>query len=229
MNNWKKICWGLCLLNSLLANSAEPSQSPKRRVTLSLGLIEEFNSNEGMKHLPLTTIQGYSWVFDQATKMTHGEISRAALLAAEIILHMPYLGKDFNASNSNWFSKEKFWPYLSAYHEFGHARGHRAFSGQPFKGYEVGIGAIPKENISSVMWYYVYSFKHVGFINHATTHISFPSTNYIHRLPIFAGGLNNESRLSSEIADWTYRFNGHIAYFWPYVRGKTGLISASSS
>jgi|GEM_PF-1553604 hypothetical protein len=224
MNSWKKLCWGLCLLNSLIANPAEPPKSPKRRITLSLGLVEDINSNEGMKHLPLTSIQGYSWVFDQATKMTQGEFSRAALVAAEIILHMPYLGKDFNADESTWFFKEKWWPYLSAYHEFGHARGKRAFCRDFFKGYEVGVAGDQKE-VNSVIWYYLYSFYHMGFTETAITNGPFEPKKTTQKLPIFAGGLNNESRLGSEIADWTYRFNGHIAYFGPYLRGKTGSVS----
>lgn len=68
MNSWKKLYWGLLLLTSLSVATAEPSSSTKRRITLSLGYDENFNSNEGMKHLPLTSIQGYSWAFDQATK-----------------------------------------------------------------------------------------------------------------------------------------------------------------
>lgn len=224
MNSWKKLCWGLCLLNSLIANPTESVPSPKRRITVSLGLVEGFNSNEGMKHLPLTTIQGYSWVFDQATKMTEGPLTRTALLAAEIILHMPYLGKDFNTCESTWFFKEKWWPYLPAYHEFGHARGKRAFCIDPFKGYEVGVAGHNKE-VDSVIWYYLHSFYHMGFTETALTNGPFEPKEYIRKLPIFAGGLNNESRLASEIAGWTYRFNGHIAYFGPYLRGKTGSIS----
>lgn len=224
MNNWKKLCWGLFLLNNLAANSTEPAPSPKRRITLSLGLVEEFNSNEGMKHLPLTSIQGYSWAFDQATKMTQGVISRTALVLTDIMLHMPYLGKDFNRKDSNWFFKEKWWPHLPAYHEFGHARGKRAFCSGPFKGYEVVVNGDQKK-IDSVLEYYTHSLKHLSLSQGATTLGPFEPKDHIRKLPIFAGGLNNESRLAAEIADWTYRFDGHIAYFGPYLRGKTGSIS----
>ncbi|MDP3936140.1 MAG: hypothetical protein Q8Q56_04050, partial [Alphaproteobacteria bacterium] len=224
MNSWKKLCWGLLLLGSLTIATAEPAASPKRRITLSLGYDENFNSNEGMKHLPLTSTQGYSWVFDQATKITEGEISRTALVIADIILHMPYLGENFNKYENNWLLKEKWWPYLPAYHEFGHARAMRAFCNEPFKGYDVQVARDPKK-IDSVLWYYFHSIHHAGFTECAMTNGSFESQKYVQKLPIFAGGLNNEARLSSEIADWTYRLNGHIAYFGAYFRGKIAPVS----
>lgn len=224
MNSWKKLYWGLLLLTSLSAISADSASPAKRRIALSLGYDENFNSNEGMKHLPLTTIQGYSWAFDQATKMTEGEISRTALVIADAVLHMPYLGENFNTLEANWIFKEKWWPYLPAYHEFGHARAMRAFCNEPFKGYEVRVSGDLKK-IDSVLWYYFHSINHAAFTEEALTNGSFETKKYAQKLPIFAGGLNNESRLSHEIADWTYRFNGHIAYFGAYLRGKTGSIS----
>lgn len=224
MNSWKNLCWGLLLLGSLTIATAEPAASPKRRITLSLGYDENFNSNEGMKHLPVTTIQGYSWVFDQATKITEGEISRTALVIADIILHMPYLGKSFNTSTSNWIFKEKWWPYLPAYHEFGHARAMRAFCKEPFDKYSSTVaGQVLKEK--SVLWYYFHSLNYMALNQSAETFGPFEAKKYAQKLPIFAGGLNNESRLSHEIADWTYRFNGHIAYFGAYFRGKNAPIS----
>ena len=224
MNSWKKLYWGLLLLTSLSTLTAEPAPSPKRRITLSLGYDENFNSNEGMKHLPLTTIQGYSWAFDQATKMTKGEISRTALVIADIILHIPYLGKDFNTATSNWLLEEKWWPYLPAYHEFGHARAMRAFCKTPFDGYDITV-ANQKTREGSVLWYYFHSLNYMALNQGAVTHGSFNTQKYVQKLPICAGGLNNESRLSSEIADWTDRFNGHIAYFGAYLRGKIAPVS----
>ncbi len=224
MNSWKKLYWGLLLLTSLSTVTAEPAPSPKRRITLSLGYDESFNSNEGMKHLPLTTIQGYSWVFDQATKMTEGTISRTALVLADIVLHMPYLGESFNTLESNWLLEEKWWPYLPAYHEFGHARAMRAFCDEPFKGYDITVAG-QRTREDSVLWYYFQSLNHLGLNQGATTNGSFDAQKYVQKLPIFAGGLNNESRLSSEISDWTYRFNGHIAYLGAYFRGKIAPVS----
>jgi hypothetical protein len=224
MNSWKRLSWGLLLLTSAITVAAEPASPAKRRITLSLGYDENFNSNEGMKHLPLTTIQGYSWVFDQATKMTEGEKSRAALVIADVILHMPYLGKDLNGLQDNWILKEKWWPYLPAYHEFGHARAKRAFCDSPFDGYEVGINGDSKK-IYSVVWYYFHSIHHADFTECALTNGPFNAKKHEQELPIYAGGLNNESRLSHEIAEWTYRFNGHIAYFGAYFRGKIAPIT----
>lgn len=217
------------VLTTLHAEPPEAALNIKRRITLSLGYDEDFNSNEGMKHLPLTTIQGYSWVFDQVSKITSGEWSRGALVAADIILHMPYLGQYFNHADSNWFFEEKWWPYLPAYHEFGHARALRAFSTAKFKSYMMKVvGNNLQFNESSVLWYYLNSLKYMGLNYTAVTY--YDSTllnfrNHTQALAFWAGGLNNETRLSKEIADLTYRFNGHIAYFGPYLRGKISAIS----
>lgn len=224
MNSWKKLYWGLLLLTSLSVATAEPASSTKRRITLSLGYDENFNSNEGMKHLPLTSIQGYSWAFDQATKMTEGEISRTTLVIADIFLHMPYLGENFSELQKTWILKEKWWPYLPAYHEFGHARAMRAFGTEPFKEYEIAVAG-DSIKAKSVFWYYFHSINHADFTEGATTYGTFETLKYMQKLPIFAGGLNNEARLSKEIADWTYRFNGHIAYFGAYFRGKVAAAS----
>lgn len=217
------------LLTTLQAAPPEPTPTIKRRITLSLGYNEEFNSNEGMKHLPLTTIQGYSWVFDQVTKLASGKWSRGALVAADIVLHMPYLGQYFNYADSNWFFEEKWWPYLPVYHEFGHARALRAFSTIKVNGYTVkvnGNNLEPQEE--SVLWYYLNSLKYMGLNHTAATYYENTTLNFRNHtqaLAFWAGGLNNEARLSKEISDWTYRFNGHIAYFGPYLRGKISPIS----
>lgn len=216
------------MATNLQAATPESTPNLKRRITLSLGYDEAFNSNEGMKHLPLTTIQGYSWVFDQVAKLTSGNYSRGALVAADIVLHMPYLGQYFNHADSNWFFEEKWWPYLPAYHEFGHARACRAFSKSNIEGYTVqvsGNSLSPQED--SVLWYYLHSLKYMSLNSNAATHYNCKTVfrKGTHWLAFYAGGLNNESRLSKEISDWTYRFNGHIAYFGPYFRGKVSTIS----
>lgn len=194
---------------------------------MSMGYSEDFNSNEGMKHLPLTTIQAYSWVFDQVTKITEGEKSRAALVIADFLLHAPYLGKGLNEEDSIWLFKEKWWPYLPVYHEFGHARGMRAFGKDLWKG-EYNIGFLGKQETiarPSVLWYYIDSLHNFSLIEAAYACGTFNTPNNVHSLPIVAGGLNNESRLGKEISERIYRFNGHIAYFGPYLRCKIGSVS----
>lgn len=217
--------WTAGLLLHLHTLIASPASDIKRRITLSLGYDEAFNSNEGMKHLPLTSIQGYSWVFDQVAKMTCGSWSRFGLVCADIILHIPYLGKSFLEHDSNWFLKEKWWPYLPAYHEFGHARAMRAFSKEGFEGYKVTAKGGSDHKEGSVLWYYIHAFKQGALIEDAQTY----GPNTVRRptqiLTIYAGGLNNEARLCKEIANVVYRFNGHIAYFGPYLRGKVAPIS----
>ncbi len=46
MNCWKKLYWGLLLLTSLSVTSAESASPVKRRITLSLGYDENFNSSK---------------------------------------------------------------------------------------------------------------------------------------------------------------------------------------
>lgn len=226
MNAWKKLFLPIGLLFITPAVNSEPIPADvKRRITLSLGYNEDFNSNEGMKHLPLTTIQAYSWVFDQLTKITEGEKSRAALIVVDFLLHLPYLGGELNESDSMWLFKEKWWPYVPAYHEFGHARGMRAFIKNKGIDYDVQIFGQAISERPSVLWYYFDSAYYLGLISDASVNGSFTPPKLTHRLPIVAGGLNNESRIASEIADRIYRFNGHIAYFGPYLRCKTGSIS----
>lgn len=216
--------WLLTTLSALAALS--PITPPKRSITLSLGYDESYNSNFGMKDLPLTAVQGYSWVFDQATKMTQGKLSRTALVFGDIFIHMPNLGYEFNLTDPNWYCQEKFWASTAVYHEFGHARAKRAFCSSPFKGYLVGIAEVDEPiTVNTVLDIYYYSAKHASRIQGAACEGPFDPKNYLHVLPIWAGGLNNEARLSNEIANWTYRFNGHIAYFGTYLRGKTCAIS----
>lgn len=226
MNAWKKLFLpiGLLVLTPAV-NSETPPSDIKRRLTLSLGYLEGFNSNEGMKHLPLSSIQAYSWVFDQVTKITEGQKSRAALVVADFLLHMPYLGAGLNEPESMWLFKEKWWPYLPLYHEFGHARGVRAFIKNKSIAYTVGVCGESSRKRTSVLWYYFDSAYYLGLIDEASMDGQIETPNYIHKLPVVAGGLNNESRLAKEIADRIYRFNGHIAYFGPYLRCKTGSVS----
>lgn len=207
-----------------LQSSAHPSL--QRRATLSLGYDEAYNSNEGMKHLPLTTIQGYSWVFDQATKMTSGFWSRLALIGADVVLHMPYLGKEFVSTDTCWLFQEKWWPYLPAYHEFGHARAIRAFAPKKFKHYKVAANGSETYEEPSVIWYYIHCLKQLAHVDEAETHYNLCNLkNYTHNLLIYAGGLNNETLLAKEISERIYRFNGHIAYFGAYLRSKLGPVT----
>lgn len=214
----------MLVLTNLPMSCAENPHNITRRITLSLGYDPKYNSNEGMKHMPLTTIQAYSWAFDWVTKVTDGPVSRSVLVGADFILHMPYLGKEFNEATSNWFFEEKWWPYLPAYHEFGHGRGFKAFSVSGLKHYAVTVGG-QTYTTENVWMYYFYSLRHGAFNNGAVTYGEDDVKKAVHLLPIYAGGLNNESRLSSEIANWVYRFNGHIAYFGAYLRGKIAPIT----
>jgi hypothetical protein len=226
MKNWKRSYWILILLILTNIVQAEPNKNIKRQITLSLGYDEAFNSNEGMKHLPLTTMQAYSWVFDQVSKMTTDKWSRGALIAADFILHMPYLGQEFNDEESNWFFKEKWWPYLPAFHEFGHARAIRAFSNGKFNEYNIQIHGSPPLQAKSVLWYYLYSLKHAALVrNTSAGYDPLVLRDRTQELMVTAGGLNNESRLAKEITDLIYRFNGHIGYFGTYLRTKLGSVS----
>lgn len=169
-------------------------------------------------------MQLYSWGFDVASAMTGGVTGRALMVAADMVLNMPYLGIDFNQADSNWFLKEKWWPYLPAYHEFGHARASRAFSKNEFSGYTIQVNGIEHRK-NSVLWYYWYSVKHLSYNEGALAHIDFATRRPDQRLAIYAGGLNNESRLAKEVTDLIYRNNGHIAYFGTYLRSKIAPIS----
>jgi len=224
MSAWKKLYWIIYLLASVHPLASQ--SHIQRRITLSLGYDEQYNSNEGMKHLPLTTIQAYSWWVDQVAKLASSSCSRKALVIADILLHMPYLGKSLNQQDSIWLLKEKWWPCVPAYHEFGHARAMRAFAPNNFKGYGVGVNGDPQIQ-NSVLGYYFSSLKHLAFVEEAATYGGDAPIPH-QRLLIYAGGLNNEARLSKEITDWIYRSDGHIGYFGAYLRGKICAVTYTS-
>ncbi len=207
-----------------MTQATTPQLPLKRKFSLSFGYVDDFNSNEGMKHLPLSTMQFYSFAFDFISKATRGATGRALLTLGDLFWNAPYLGKELNEDESNWFLTEKWWPYLSVYHEFGHARAIRAFAPGKFLGYRDPSGGNALHQ--SALCYYLAALKYARLNdNAATIYSELNLKNPEHGLPIYAGGLNNEARLSSAIADMTYRNHGHIAYFGTYMRGRLAPIT----
>lgn len=224
MTALKKLCLALLVGISCNVSFAEKSQ-PKfvRRLTLSSGYDDAGrNSNEGLKHLPLSGIQAYSWGFDVLGQLADTPIKRAAMLVGDFVLHTPFINEDMQGY---WLLKEKWWPYLPAYHEFGHARAAKAFTKNSFSRYYFSINNDSVE-CRSVMCAYLQSLKHMAFNKEAITYFKVAAMeNPVRDIAVFGGGLNNESRLTKEISDWVYRYNGHVTYFWPYLRGKLGVVT----
>lgn len=229
MSTWKNVCYTLISLvltrpdNCLIAGHTEPKL--QRRLSLSNGYVDDFNSNEGMMNLPLCSTQFYSFGFDTVSQLTRGLGGRLAMVLGDLVIHMPYLGEQFNEEDSNWFLKEKDWPYWVAIHEFGHARALRAYTPKSFKGYRNKANGGGETIENSALSYYLGSIKFMGANDIAKTLGDEVSVKHPSRLlQIYAGGLNNESRLSKTLADTVYQHNGHIAYFGPYLKGRMAAV-----
>lgn len=223
MSALKKFCLVLLAGVSFSTVSVAESTAPiLRRLTLSLGYDEQYNSNEGLKHLPLTGMQMYSWLFDKLGQLATTPLQRVGMLLGDFVLHTPYMGE---SAQDYWLLQEKWWPYLPAYHEFGHARAARAFTKNGFSHYRLVINGDETQK-QSILWYYFHSLKHMAFNQVAETNFTVRTmTNPVRDAALFGGGLNNEARLTKEIAEWVYRNNGHVSYFWPYLRGKLGVVT----
>lgn len=203
----------ICSLISVNFAENEPKKI-KRFFHINSGYNEpEFNSNEGMKLLPLSTMQLYSKIHDFTNDLIPHWGTRVSLLLVDYMAHNP-IPFPHKGANNHWLTRKAFWPGKMAYHEFGHARESRMTGGEPrYTGKFYGGSEF---NVSSAIDYYVQSITHFSLYKGGAT----SGGNTI--LPVInaAGGFNNETRLSQDIASLIYTKGGHVGYFTSYITYK---------
>ena len=191
----------------LLGNFYLPAQAEfKRPLTLSLGFFESMNSNQGMVHYPLTMIQIHSLLFDKIADSFESRI-------VPFLIELP-LGY--------WLAQSFFVPF----HEFGHARAARAM-GMRSVYFSDGYGLkflIPNFWLLAFIRILTPPFGFPGG-GHAATSISgTPTLSFYSKvegeLICTTSGLNNQSFLAFQIADFIYQNQGHFAYCVHYLGNK---------
>lgn len=103
-----KFLLAMCITLFTATAFADDSESKlERRFTVSSGYVEKiFNSNEGLVHFPLSTIQAYSKLFDVVSDSFK---DHWGIRLATVIVEAPV---------AFWFAGAIATPF----HEFGHAR-----------------------------------------------------------------------------------------------------------
>lgn len=209
----RKIIITICSLISVTCAEKEQKKI-KRSFHINSGYNEpEFNSNEGLKHLPLSTMQLYSKIHDVTNDLVPHWGTRLSLLLVDYMAHNP-IPFPHKEANNHWLTRKAFWPGKIAYHEFGHARAKRMTGGEPqYEGRFYGGNSF---KISSAIDYYIQSITHLSLYKGGET----SGGNAILPLINEAGGFNNETRLSQDIASLVYTKGGHVGYFTSYMTYK---------
>lgn len=232
----KPLLLTLLLCTALHAEEDQKNSEIKRNATVNIGYSPYFNSNEGMKDMPLTTLQIYSWIADQPIKLINKAPSltaiplRVGILFGDFILHTPWLGDFYKNQNETWAFHEKWWPSTAFYHEFGHYRAITALSSAKANyTFETKDGNSFVSIITNDPFdFYWQSLKNQSLVYNALTNNFHPELCSVKgEMIVTGGGLNNEARLSKEITELIYKNGGHIAYFWLYFRGHFGMVSYS--
>ncbi len=188
------------------------TQKLVRSAVLSPGYVERvFNSNEMIKHIPLSFMQGSSYYFDLFINMTDNKFAKLAIGTGYSYLHY-VLAKISSV----------------VYHEFGHARALASF-GMSYK-FGIPIDNRTYYKASNVFEFYGLMMNKYSLFTKKGAATYFDSRNFTNDqdLILSAGGLNNQMRLSQEVADLIDENKGHILYAFDYVKGKISSYEYAS-
>lgn len=190
----------------------------KRFFSVSNGLMERtFNSNEGMIHLPLSSLQLYSKFFDVIHDAFPRKLTRILLTSGDLILNHPlHLYALFNTPTlQNYFLTNscRELPGSIYIHEFGHARALRAWNRQ----YTYRAN---QSEFNNAIGYYKHFFNSLNCASSASTLPKDNQSEWGMLAIIIAAGINNQHYLARKIEKLIDTHGGHVGYFASYFQNK---------
>ncbi|CAO5683071.1 MAG: hypothetical protein HEEMFOPI_00829 [Holosporales bacterium] len=196
------LAFSLCFITQAVDAKTSPIQ---RSIVLTPGYAERtFNSNEMIKYFPLSIMQYSSYACDVTMGLTDNIWVKS--LVGGVFASIHYLFSDISQT---------------VYHEFGHARAFESLGGS----YHYGV---PIDRNSHYRANNVFSLYALILKKHALYESKGALTScrllrpltVKQDLVVSAAGLNNQMRLSQEVADLIDNNNGHVLYAIDYMLGK---------